>query len=120
MGYIICGIIGFVEVYFHPLARAELDALTAAERRAIDHAVEKLEALGTRIPFPHASKVRGAGTLFELRPRAGRSPWRAFYRQVGPVIVIAAIGPEVRVDARGFARAVAAAQERLKTLEGVE
>ncbi len=109
-----------MEVYFHPAARAELDALPAAEQRAIDHAVEKLEALGSQILFPHASKVRGAATLFELRPRAGRSPWRAFYRQVGAVMVIAAIGPEAGVDARGFARAVAAAQERLSALEGVE
>ncbi len=109
-----------MEVYFHPAARAELDALPAAEQRAVDHAVEKLEALGSQIPFPHASTVRGAVTVFELRPRAGRSPWRAFYRQIGAVMVIAAIGPEARMDARGFARAVAAARERLSALGEAE
>ncbi len=109
-----------MEVYFHPAARVELDALPAAEKRAIDHAVEKLGALGAQLPFPHASKVRGAATLFELRPRAGRSRWRVFYRQVGTVMIIAAIGPEARVDARGFARAVEQAQRRLRSAEGGE
>ena len=82
----------------------------------MDHAVEKLQALGAQLPFPHASRVRGAATLFELRPRAGRSKWRAFYRQVGAAMVIAAIGPEATVDAR----AVKVAQQRLNDLEGVE
>jgi len=109
-----------MEVYFHPAARAELNKLSTAEQRAVDHAVEKLEALGSQLPFPHASKVRAAATLFELRPRAGRSAWRAFYRQVGDIMVVAAIGPEARVDARGFARSVRAAQERLGALEGVD
>jgi hypothetical protein len=105
-----------MEVRFHPAARDELDELPVVERRAIDHAIEKLEALGTQLPFPHASKVQGAATLFELRPRGGRSRWRAFYRQVGEHMVIAAIGPEAQVDPRGFARTVKAAQERLATL----
>ena len=109
-----------MDVYFHRAARAELDALPAAEQRAIDHAVEKLEAVGAQLPFPHASKVRGAATLFELRPRGGRSSWRAFYRQVGPAMVIAAIGPEARTDARGFARAVKAALQRLSAIQEVE
>ena len=34
------------EVVFHPSARAEHRALPAAERAAIDHAVEKLQAMG--------------------------------------------------------------------------
>ncbi len=86
----------------------------------MDHAVEKLQTLGAELPFPHASHVERTATLFELRPRAGRSPWRAFYRQVGAAMVIAAIGPEATVDPRGFARAVRLAQQRLKALEGVE
>ncbi len=109
-----------MEVYFHPAARADLDALPASEKRAIDHAVEKLQALGAQLPFPHASRVRGVATLFELRPRAGRSRWRAFYRQVGAAMIIAAIGPEAQVDTRGFARAVERAQRRLRIVEGVE
>jgi hypothetical protein len=108
-----------VDVHFHPAARTELDVLSARERRAIDHAVEKLQALGAELPFPHASHVEGTA-LFELRPRAGRGQWRAFYQQIGAMMVIAAIGPEAKVDARGFARAVKVAQQRLKALGGAE
>jgi hypothetical protein len=46
--------------------------LPVAEQQAMDHAIEKLTVLGAQLPFPHASKVRGATALFELRPRAGR------------------------------------------------
>jgi hypothetical protein len=44
-------------------------------------AVDKLRELGPHLPFPHASAVRGneGAGLRELRPRAGRSPWRAIY-----------------------------------------
>ena len=66
---------------------------------------------------PHTSAVQGAPSLRELRPRAGRSPWRALYRQVGDYFVIAAIGPEARKGPPGFARACAAAVERLDKLE---
>lgn len=107
-----------MEVRFHEAARVELAALQTPERRAVDHAVEKLWACGEDLPFPHTSKVQGARNLFELRPRAGRSPWRAFYRRVGTVMVVAAIGPEARANPRGFARAVAAAQQRLAQLQG--
>jgi len=71
---------------------------------------------GSQLPFPHASKVRGAVAIFELRPRAGHSAWRAFYRQIGAVMVIGAIGPEAGVDARGFVRTVSLAEERLGAL----
>ena len=84
----------------------------------MDHAVEKLDALGMRLPFPHQSDVRGAQNLRELRPRSGRSPWRAFYRRIGEVLVIAAVGPEAAVDRRGFDRAVRRAERRLDALEG--
>ena len=72
-----------VEVRFHPEARPEFLALPAAEQWAMAHAVEKLANDGEQIRFPHASRVRGARNLFELRPRRGRSPWRAFYRRLG-------------------------------------
>jgi hypothetical protein len=36
---------------------------------------------------------------------------------VGDALVVAAIGPEAEADGRGFARAVAVAQERLNDLE---
>ncbi len=91
--------------------------MPAAERRSIDHAVEKLRNDGPRLRFPHASNVRGAANLFELRPRSGRSRWRAFCRRVGDLMIIAAVGPEAEVDPRGFARALEAAQWRLAELE---
>lgn len=63
-----------MDVAFHPEAAAELGALPDPEKLAMDHAIEKLEALGDRLPFPHTSAVKGADRLRELRPRAGRSP----------------------------------------------
>jgi hypothetical protein len=81
------------------------------------NAVEKLTAFGPALPFPHSSAIQGAERLRELRPRAGRSPWRGFYRRLGDVLVIAAIGPEAEVDKRGFDRAVTAASTRLAELE---
>lgn len=59
------------------------------------------------------TSVRTAVSLRELRPRGGRSRWRAFYRQIGPAFVIAAIGPEADVDRRKFRKAVAEAERRL-------
>lgn len=81
------------------------------------NAIEKLKALGPALPFPHQSDVRGAEGLRELRPRAGRSPWRAFYRRFGDVFVIAAVGPEAEVDPRGFERAVRVAATRLDEID---
>lgn len=81
------------------------------------HAREKLDAAEDGLGFPHSSAVQGADRLRELRPRAGRSPWRAFYRRIGGDIVIAAIGPEATVDRRAFGRAVRAAEDRLAAFE---
>ena len=78
----------------------------------------KLKALGPQLGFPNSSAVLGADRLRELRPRAGNCPWRAFYRQVGDVFVVAAIGPEAQVKPRGFDRAIQAAEQRLDGLEG--
>ena len=36
--------------------------------------------LGPRLPFPHQSAVKAGGGLAGLRPRGGRSPWRALYK----------------------------------------
>lgn len=96
-------------------ADAELQGLSPAEQIAMRHAVEKLRALGTALPFPHQSNVARAHQLRELRPRAGRSTWRALYRQVGQIFVVAAIAPEANVDRQGFSRAVLAAEDRLAT-----
>jgi hypothetical protein len=43
----------------------------------------------------------------------GRSPWRAFYRRIGDLLVIGAIGPEANVDRPGFRRATTRAEDRL-------
>jgi phage-related protein len=103
-------------VTVHPEAAEELLRLPPGEALAIQHAIDKLEAIGDLLRFPHQSKVQGAD-LRELRPRGGRSPWRAFYRRVGAVLVVAAIAPEARVDPQGFQRAIRAAERRLAGAE---
>lgn len=100
-------------------AVAERDRLPTHERNAMDHAVDKLQAFGPRLPFPHQSAVREAPGLRELRPRAGRSPWRALYTRVRREFVISAIGPEAQVDRQGFRKAVRKALARLES-QGVE
>jgi mRNA-degrading endonuclease RelE of RelBE toxin-antitoxin system len=40
-------------VEWHPQAVEELMRLPAYEQVALDHAVEKLAALGPRLPYPH-------------------------------------------------------------------
>ena len=104
-------------VVFHPEAEAELDALPAKERVAVMHAVEKLAAAGPVLPFPHQSNVKGTEGLRELRPRGGRSVWRPLYGRVGDTFVLAVVGPEALVNARGFRRAVTAATKRLNEIE---
>lgn len=105
-----------LEVRFHPAAVVERAALAPRERVALANVIEKLEALGIALGTPHTSKVRGARDLRELRPRAGNSPTRAFYRRVANTFVVAAVGPEANVDPRAFKRAVAAAQMRLEEI----
>jgi phage-related protein len=105
-------------VLVHPEAREELGAVPIADRRAIENAIEKLTVLGDQLGTPHSSSIRGAGeTLRELRPRAGRSRWRALYRRVGDQFVVAAISPEVGVNPTGFRGAVAKAVARLSALD---
>ena len=98
-------------------ARREFHSLPLAEREAMRNAIGKLEQAGETLAYPHSSGVRGAVNLRELRPRAGRSPWRGLYRRIRAEIVIGAFGPEARVDPPGFARAVRAAVERLDAHE---
>lgn len=92
--------------------------LPANERNALLHAVDKLEAFGPQLGFPHTSAVQGFPGLRELRPGAGRSPWRALYRRVDDAFVIAAIGPEAQEDHRRFEKAARLAMARLAELEG--
>ena len=98
-------------------AVAERNALVPKEKAALINAEAKLAVLGPNLPYPHSSAVQGADRLRELRPRSGRSPWRALYRQVGSEFVIAAVGPEAQVDPRGFATACRRAEARLTAME---
>jgi hypothetical protein len=104
-------------VAYLPEAEQELNKLPGAEQAAVRNAERKLESLGPRLPYPHSSDVRGAEGLRELRPRAGRSPWRALYRQAGDTFVIAAICPEAKQDPRGFRQACERAAARLAEVE---
>lgn len=101
----------------HPEAEAELNDIPAREVNAMINAIAKLRELGPDLPYPHSSNIQGADDLRELRPRAGRSPWRAFYRLVGTTYVVAAIGPEAQQKVKAFAQAVVRAERRLKDLE---
>lgn len=95
-------------------AGAEFTAIgDGAEQKAMLNAIHKLQELGDQLPFPHSSSVQGARGLWELRPRQGRSRWRALYRRIGSTIVIGAFGPEAGVNRRGFERAIASATARL-------
>jgi hypothetical protein len=82
------------------------------EYGAMLRAINKLEIFGVKLPFPWTSHVQGTD-LWELRPLRGRSRWRAIYRRQGDVLRIAAIGPEAKVDQRGFNAAVQRAVTRL-------
>jgi len=103
-------------LYMHQ-AEAERNDLVARERAALINADAKLAAIGPNLPYPHSSAVQGADRPRELRPRGGRSPWRALYRQIGEVFVVAAIAPEAQVDRREFKAACRRAEERLATIE---
>lgn len=105
-------------VVYLPEAEQERGKLPGNERAALHNAVRKLENIGPALGFPHTSAVRGLAGLRELRLRAGRSPWRAFYGQVGQTFVIAAVGPEAQHDRQGFTRACEAALARLAEVEG--
>jgi hypothetical protein len=101
-------------IEWHSHAVEELMRLPKAEQAALAHAVEKLAALGPHLPYPHQSVVKGHQGLRELRPRGGRSPWRALYERRGGAFVIAAVAPEAKTDSRGFDRAVRRAGQRLE------
>ncbi len=77
-----------MDVVFFPDAEDELNRLELRERVAMLNVAEKLQQLGDQLPYPHSSAVKET-KLRELRPRAGRSRWRAFYRRVGDLLVIA-------------------------------
>lgn len=103
-------------VRWNVAAERELTELDApGEVVAVLHAVEKLEAQGVQLRFPHQSAIRGsAQPLRELRPRGGRSPVRAIYSQTGTdEFTVLAIGPDAKVSKRRFDGAVRRAEGRI-------
>ena len=104
-------------VDFHRAAQQELDSIPAVEQAAVQHAREKLMALGDHLPYPHQSAVKGVARLRELRPRGGNSPWRPIYTRTKSRFIVLAIAPEALVDTQGYRRAVAKANERLIEIE---
>lgn len=103
-------------VDFHEDAVGELLGLDPRDQEAVQHARDKLIALGDRLPFPHQSAVRRGAPLRELRPRGGRCRWRPLYARVGEGFVILAVAPEAEIDLKGFRRSVDAALQRLADL----
>lgn len=101
------------KVLFTEEAARERLVLPPRERNALMRAVQKLEALGPNLGYPHSSSLKEHGDLRELRPRGGRSLWRAFYRRIGDAFVVAAVGPAAEHDKRGFDRAARRARTRL-------
>jgi hypothetical protein len=75
------------------------------------------------LPLINADAKLGAyGPMPGYRTRARcvvpkRCAYRALYRQVGGVFVVAATGPEAQSDPRGFDRAVRRALQRLAKAE---
>src|SRR5688572_13488707 len=106
-----------MELLLHAEAQEEWSQLPTDEYQAMANALAKLSMLGEQLGFPHTSNVRGAEHIRELRPRGGRSRWRGFYRRIGDRIAVGAIGPEARVDPRGFAKSIERAEARLAELE---
>ena len=107
-------------VVWHPGAETERDSIVdQREVVGISHAIEKLEALGHNLRFPHCRAVRGSDSgLWELRPRGGKSRWRPIYRRAEETtFVVLAIGPEAGIDRPAFDRAVQEAATRFADLD---
>lgn len=96
-------------------AADELNSLPPLEQVAIQHAVEKLEVTGVRLPAPHCAPVKGVeGSWWELRPRRGNCPWRLIYTRVSvDEFKIAAMAPDGETNPRQFKQACQNAAERL-------
>ncbi len=108
-------------VLWHPEAEVECASVQdPAERMAIQHARDKLEALGPTLSMPHSSAIKGkdGAGLRELRPRSGRSRWRPIYKRVKPgIFVILAVAPEAQIDKRRFDESIRRAKSRLDGLD---
>ena len=104
-------------IYDAPAAQELAVAVKSKEeKKAIFNAVDKLEARGEQLVPPHMKPLGGeeAAGLRELRPRQGRSDWRAIYARIGEkAYVILALG---RHDE--FEKLVARAQARARQYKG--
>ncbi len=95
----------------------ELRCSDPREFSAVLNARRMLAECGPLLDYPHTSAVRGSGLgLRELRPRAGRSRYRVLYRRFGDVLVLLSLAPEAQHQPRGFAQAIARAEERARTM----
>lgn len=107
------------KVVYDPDATIELASAVKSkeELRAIFNAVEKLRALGERLCPPHMKPLQGepAASLRELRPRQGRSDWRAIYSRYGAGYVILALDRH-----KNFTTLVARAQGRAARYQGLD
>lgn len=107
-----------MRVEFHHAARAEFNAIPSEnEKEAMREVIRKQEAQDGELGAPHARAIVGSRGLWELRPRAGRSRWRAMYRRVGHRMLVGAFGPEARIDRPGFDQAVRRAEARIAEYE---
>jgi hypothetical protein len=86
--------------------------------RSIFNAVLKLREMGERLAPPHMKPLQGAAAsgLRELRPKQGRSDWRAIYRRAGSVYVILAVDRHANFQSL-LARASVRARRYDNTLE---
>lgn len=107
-------------VIYDPDAVAELVTVVKSKEghRSILNAVVKLRELGERLHPPHMKLLQGtaAGGLRELRPKRGRSDWRAIYRRAGSSYVILAVDRHANFNSL-IARAQARSARYDKTLE---
>lgn len=80
-------------VIYDPDAVAEFVSAVKSkeEQKAIVNAVLKLRELGERLEPPHMKPLQGAAGLRELRPKQGRSDWRAVYCRSGLIYVVVAV-----------------------------
>lgn len=107
-------------VIYDPDAVNELVILVKSKEahRSLMNAVLKLRELGEWLEPPHMKPLQGpaASGLRELRPKQGRSDWRAIYRRASSIYVILAVDRHSNYEAL-IARAQARAARYDDTLD---
>ena len=74
------------------------------------------EAVSDFARYPATMRDVLAVAILDREGNAGRSAWRALYRRVGDVFVIAAVGPEAQASPREFERMVTLAIQHMEKL----